>query len=211
MAVLLIVFFLREERGAPVPSSANAADRRGAPLSSNFWRVIFAIALFSLANSSDAFLLLQANKAGVAASMLPLLWAAHHVVKSLFSTHAGALSDRSRRVNFLALGWVLYALTYSLFPAANTLPLFFALFVLYAFPFTLTEGAERALIAESVAADSRGRGFGIYYLVTGLGVLAGSTLFGFLYQRVSPSAAFTTGAGLALAAAAVIVVSSRGR
>ena len=204
IAVLLIVFFLRED-GAPASAGVVLErDRLKPVLHSRFWRVISAIALFSLANSSDVFLLLQASKAGVAASMLPLLWAAHHLVKSLFSTYAGARSDRSRRVNFLATGWVLYAVTYGLFPAATSLPMFFALFVFYAVPFTLTEGAERALIADSVPAESRGRGFGIYYLVSGLGVLAGSTLFGVLYQAVSPRAAFATGAGLALAAAVMI-------
>ncbi len=212
IAVLLIIFFLKEHRVAPTEPGLPPGPGAGpATLPTNFWRVIAAIALFSLANSSDAFLLLQANKAGVAAAMLPLLWAAHHVVKSLFSTHVGALSDRSRRVNFLALGWTLYAVTYFLFPAATTLPMFFALFVFYAVPFTLVEGAERALIADSVPAEARGRGFGIFYLVSGLGVLAGSTIFGFLYQTVSPSAAFTTGAGLALGAAVMILVSFRGR
>ena len=212
IAVLLIIFFLKEHRVAPTEPGLPPGPGAGpATLPTNFWRVIAAIALFSLANSSDAFLLLQANKAGVAAAMLPLLRAAHHVVKSLFSTHVGALSDRSRRVNFLALGWTLYAVTYFLFPAATTLPMFFALFVFYAVPFTLVEGAERALIADSVPAEARGRGFGIFYLVSGLGVLAGSTIFGFLYQTVSPSAAFTTGAGLALGAAVMILVSFRGR
>jgi MFS family permease len=208
IAVFLIVFVLKE---APADDRRTriASENTNGRLSGAFWRVIVAIGLFSLANSSDAFLLLQAGRAGVATAMLPLLWAAHHVVKSLFSTHAGALSDRSKRAYFLALGWALYAITYALFQAADTLATFFALFVFYAVPFTLTEGAERALIADSIPAESRGRGFGIYYLVTGLGVLAGSTLFGFLYQRFSPGAAFATGAVLAACAAIAILFASR--
>jgi MFS-type transporter involved in bile tolerance (Atg22 family) len=78
------------------------------------------------------------------------------------------------------------------------------LFVAYAIPFTLAEGAERALISDLVPAAQRGKSFGIYYLVNGSGVLLGSALFGVLYQTVSARAAFVTGAGLAVAAAVAI-------
>lgn len=132
--------------------------------------------------------------------MLPLLWAAHHVIKSLFSTRAGALSDRMDRRYLLILGWTIYAVLYALFPFAKTLTSFVILFVLYAIPFTLTEGAERAWIADLVPAATRGKSFGIYYLANGLCVLVGTAIFGLIYQQVSPSAAFFTGAGLALCA-----------
>ena len=208
IAAVMLFVALREVTpqhvaAAPSAGAAPAAHSRG------FVHVLAAVALFSLANSSDAFLILQAHNAGVSAAMLPLLWAAHHVVKSLFSTHAGAVSDRMGRRRMLAIGWTLYAATYVAFPFVRSLPLFFALFVFYALPFTLTEGAERALISEVVPAANRGRSFGIYYLVNGMGVLAGSILFGLLYQHVSPMAAFATGAGLALAAATVVGITAR--
>lgn len=167
------------------------------------------IALFSLSNSSDAFLLLQAHKAGVSTTMLPLLWSAHHVIKSLFSTRFGALSDRSDRRRLLAAGWFVYAVIYFIFPFANSLGFFFALFVAYAIPFAMTEGAERAWIAGMLPADARGRGFGVYYLVTGLGVLGGTALFGLLYERVHPAAAFHVGTMLAIAASIAVLVTGR--
>lgn len=167
---------------------------------SSFQKAITAIALFSLANSSDAFLLLQAHAAGVSTAMLPLLWAAHHVIKSLFSTKAGALSDRVDRRYLLMAGWSIYALIYALFPYAHSLVAFVVLFVLYAIPFTLTEGAERAWIADLVPAETRGRSFGVYYLANGLCVLIGTAIFGLIYEQVSPHAAFFTGAALALCA-----------
>jgi MFS family permease len=173
---------------------------------SSFTKALVAITLFSLSNSSDAFLLLQANAAGVPASMLPLLWALHHVIKSLFSTSAGSLSDRVDRRNLLMAGWASYAVIYAAFPYAHSLTAFATLFILYAIPFTLTEGAERAWIADLVPAVARGRSFGLYYLATGLGVLAGTGLFGVLYEWVSPRSAFHTGAALALLAVVVVVV-----
>ena len=204
-AALLIVF-LKEEARAP-KQTANS-QQSTANLPRPFWHAIAAIALFSLANSSDAFLILRAHAAGVSTAMLPLLWAAHHVIKSLFSTKAGALSDRiGERRKLLVAGWLSYAVIYYIFPFAHALPFFVALFVLYAIPFTLAEGAERAWIADLVPAEARGRSFGVYYLANGLCVLAGTALFGLIYERVSATAAFHTGAGLAVAAALLVRVS----
>ena len=211
LAVALLIFALREAGGKALPSAALRAGvpARRVPLPRPFWRAITGIAFFSLANSSDAFLLLQAHDAGVSTAMLPLLWAAHHVIKSLFSTQAGALSDRIGRRSLIVAGWISYAVIYFLFPLAQSLGAFVILFVAYAVPFTLAEGAEKAFISDLVPTDARGRSFGIFYLVSGLGVLTGSLLFGVLYQEVSRSAAFFTGAVLALAGAAVIASSPR--
>jgi MFS family permease len=214
IAVVLLIVMLKEpERSggqapSPVPGQPGRLSSTE-PLGRDFRRVIFAIALFSLANSSDAFLLLQAHAAGVSTAMLPLLWAAHHAVKSLLSTHGGALSDRMQRRHVIGFGWLLYAITYFFFPAAKTVPAFFALFIFYALPFVFSEGAERALISDLVPATARGKSFGVFYLVSGFGVLAGSLLFGELYQHVSVQAAFTAGAALALLAAIVVVMPQR--
>jgi MFS family permease len=207
IGVVLLIIFLKEERRAPKA----AADRQQPtpPLPGRFWHAIAAIALFSLANSSDAFLILQAHLAGVSTAMLPLLWAAHHVIKALFSTRAGALSDRIDRRKLLIAGWTSYAIIYFVFPYAHALTFFVALFILYAIPFTLAEGAERAWIADLVPAEARGKSFGIYYLANGMCVLAGTVLFGWIYQHVSVHAAFNTGAALAVAAAVAVVTRRR--
>ena len=212
IAVLLLLFALNE----PERETRRTAEAGGlksattaAPLPRSFWTVITAIGLFSLANSSDAFLLLLAHDAGISTAMLPLLWAAHHVVKSLLSTHAGALSDRMQRRHMVAFGWFLYGVTYFCFPMAKSVTSFFALFVFYALPFVFSEGAERALIGDLVPAATRGRSFGIYYLVTGIGVLIGSGIFGAIYQYVSKQTAFEVGASLAIVAAVVVTQTGR--
>ena len=206
IGVLMLLFLLRETPHTSTPKDHAAGVTPRSPL---FKRAIAAIALFALANSSDAFLILQAHAAGVSTAMLPALWAAHHVIKSLFSTRAGALSDRTDRRWLLVAGWTSYAVIYLLFPFAKTLPMFIILFVAYAIPFTLAEGAERAWIADLVPVESRGKSFGIYYLANGIGVMVGSALFGLLYQRVSPHAAFFTGAALALGAVIAVLVTRR--
>lgn len=200
--VLMLAFLLRETKAAEANDEPPPAESSSSFLvhRSSFKRALIAIALFSLANSSDAFLLLQAHAAGVSTAMLPLLWAAHHVIKSLFSTRAGALSDRVDRRYLLITGWTIYAAIYVLFPFAKTLTSFVVLFVLYAIPFTLTEGAERAWMADLAPIETRGKSFGVYYLTNGLCVLIGTAIFGLIYQQISPAAAFYTGAALAMSA-----------
>src|SRR5215212_8158655 len=176
IGVLLLILLLREEPRVIRPREPS--QPKDAPLPKRFWGAIGAISLFSLANSSDVFLILQAHAAGVATAMLPLLWAAHHVIKSVFSTRAGALSDRVERRWLLVAGWTSYATIYLVFPFARTMGFFFTLFVLYAIPGTLSEGAERAWIGDLVPAEARGKSFGWYYLANGVFVLAGTALFG---------------------------------
>jgi MFS family permease len=211
IAAVLLLLFLREKReegGTRKEESRSSVSPFSSFLlsPSSFKKALAAVSLFALSNSSDAFLLLQAHAAGVSTAMLPALWAAHHVIKSLFSTRAGALSDRIDRRRLLIAGWTSYAVIYFLFPFAHTLTSFVILFVAYAIPFTLTEGAERAWIADLVPAETRGKSFGLYYLANGLCVLAGTALFGVIYQHVSPHAAFFTGALLALAAVTAVLV-----
>jgi MFS family permease len=203
IGVALLMIFLREEKRTPKPRDSATPQARNLPRA--FWYALGSIALFSLANSSDVYLLLQAHAAGVATGMLPVLWSAHHVIKSLFSTYAGARSDVTDRRNLLIAGWTIYALIYFAFPFAGSLTIFVILFVAYAIPATLTEGAERAWIGDLVPAETRGRSFGLYYLATGLFVLAGTALFGVLYQAVSPRIAFFTGAALAIVAALSVI------
>ena len=204
IGVVLLIFVLREE---PRRSGFSPTGRAKARPTLR----LIPIALFSLANSSDAFLILQAHAAGVTTAMLPLLWSAHHVIKSLFSTRAGALSDRTRRTTLLIAGWTSYAIIYFIFPWSRSTTFFFVLFVLYAIPFTLSEGAERAWIVEEIEPEHRGSIFGYYYLTNGLCVLGGTALFGWLYDNVSHTAAFYTGASLAIAAAISCLFTSASR
>src|SRR5438270_2209083 len=125
IGVVMLMLFLREEPHVP---KAGSTITPSAPLPRNFFLAITAVALFSLANSIDAFLILQAHAAGVTTAMLPALWAPHHVIKALFSTRAGAISDRINRTTLLAAGWTLYAIIYFVFPFSRSTSFFFALF-----------------------------------------------------------------------------------
>jgi MFS family permease len=168
--------------------------------------VLGVIFLFTLGNSTDAFLLLRANQLGVPVALAPVLWAALHVVKSVSSTPGGSLSDRIGRRPTLIMGWALYAAVYLGFALAHEAWQAWALFGVYGIYFGLTEGAERALIADLVMPERRGTAYGWYNLAIGLGALPASIVFGYVWDRAGAPTAFTMGAGLALAAAVGLVV-----
>jgi MFS family permease len=163
------------------------------------------VAVFTLGNSSDAFLLLRAQQAGVALALIPLLWAALHVVKSSLSTSGGSASDRFGRRPVIVAGFLLYAVVYAGLALASRAWHVWALFGLYGIFTALTEGPERALVADLAPADARGAAFGAFYAVTGVMLLPASLLTGMLWQSVGPAAALGTGAALSLAAAVLLM------
>ena len=203
-AIVVIAILIRVPEPARSPSTATAAatarDAARVPLPADLYRALAVILLFSLGNASDAFLILRMGELGVATFWLPLLWSALHVVKMLASGIGGELSDRFGRRTLIALGWIVYALVYAAFGALVDRGALVAVFLAYGMYFGLTEGVEKAWVADLAPREARGAAFGLYNAALGIGGLAASLLFGAIWTRVSPSAAFYTGAALAVAA-----------
>ena len=210
LSVLVVALAVRDVPRSAASTQSTTPDL-SQPLGARFWRVLAVIFVFTLGNSTDAFLLLRANQLGVPVALAPILWAALHVVKSASSTPGGALSDRIGRRPTLIMGWVLYAAVYLGFALAHVSWQAWALFAVYGVFFGLTEGSERALIADLVALERRGTAFGWYNLAIGLGALPASLLFGYVWDHAGPATAFTMGASLALAAAIGLVVATSGQ
>jgi MFS family permease len=165
---------------------------------------LLVIFLFSLGNASDAFLLLRLNDVGIAAFWIPLLWSGLHVVKVVGSVVGGNLSDRYGRRTLIGAGWLIYAAVYAAFGFVDTPGTLVAIFLTYGVYFGLTEGVEKAWVADLAPAAARGTAFGFYNAALGVGGLVASLLFGFIWTRVSPHAAFLTGAALAVVATALL-------
>src|SRR4029450_7091131 len=162
--------------------------------------------VFGLGNSADAFLLLRLSDALGGATYVPLLWAAIHVVKASLSTWGGGLSDRFGRKQLIIAGWMIYALVYCGFALSTGVAAFIAWFLLYGVYFALTEGAEKALIADLTPMERRGSAFVWCNAVAGIGALIASILFGELYEQFSATVAFMTGSALAGAAAVLLLL-----
>jgi MFS family permease len=174
---------------------------RAAGLGGRFWGLLAVLFVFTLGNSSDAFLLLRAARLGVAPALVPVLWAVLNLVKSLSNVPGGALSDRFGRRPLLVAGWVIYAAVYLGFGVAAAAWQVWALFAMYGLYFGATEGVQSALVADCAPAARRGAAFGLYNLAIGIGALPASLIFGVLVDRAGARTAFTFGAGMALAAA----------
>jgi MFS family permease len=206
--VVVLVGWVREVPRGAVGSPANivgAWRELGRPMHV----VLAALLLFTLGNSTDAFLLLRLSDAGVSAAGVALLWSAFHVVK-MFSTYAcGRVSDRLGRRLMVTAGWALYAVIYLAFAVVGSRTGVIATFFTYGLYYGLTEPVERAWVADLAPPHLRGTAFGLYHGVIGLAALPASLLFGLLWQRFGAPTAFLTGAGLALAATGVLVLVPR--
>ncbi len=189
LAVGTLAIFVREV--APTSSvgrdgvrpSLRAFDKR-------FKAFVAVLAIFTLGNSSDAFLLLRAQTLGVEARWLPILWVVLHVVKTWTSMPGSAWSDRVGRRRAIVVGWLIHAAVYVGFALASTVWHAWALFSLYGVYFGMTEGSEKAMVADLVPSESRSTVYGVQGFAVGLAALPASVVMGALWgrsQRAWPS------------------------
>jgi MFS family permease len=218
LAVLTIILFVKESSSGnktakPFTFSLRSFDK-------NFRNYLLVMVLFTLGNSSDAFLLFRVQEAihksgavinivnnitplhtmisnfGDEASQsnvinilfLPFVWAFFHIIKVIFSTPLGTLSDKIGRKIVINIGWGIYAFVYISFALLVFLSpnlqivATFILFAVYALFYAFTEGAEKAFVADLVPEDRRGSAFGLFNFSIGMGALPASIIFGFLYS-----------------------------
>lgn len=205
IAMLVLVFVVtdvpRDSRDSEVRAGVAIGDTR---LSRRFWAYLLVVLLFTLGNSTDAFLLLRANQLGVPVALAPILWAVLNFVKAATGTYGGQLSDRLGRKPLIVGGWLLYAAVYFAFARAGAPWQAWALFAVYGIFYGMTEGTEKALVADLVPKSRRGSAFGWYNLAIGLGALPASLIFGAIWDRSGASSAFLFGATMALVAAVLM-------
>ena len=211
MVVVALLATLKEDTRATKQGEVKPELARWRQIPGRLWIVLAIIFIFTLGNASDAFLLLRLSDLGVGAAWIPILWAALHVVKATSSAVGGAWSDRVGRRWLIVAGWLLYAVVYFAFAAFDGRTTVIAVFITYGLYFGLTEGAERALIADLTPEGLRGTAFGLYNGALGIGALLASVVFGFVWTRVSPDAAFVMGAALAMLAAILLAIVSLAR
>lgn len=210
--VVVLVLALREPPRSPSWVGGAPSGFRVRAMDRDFIRLLAAVLVFTLGNSSDAFILLRLTEVGVAPPTVAVLWSAFHVVKMVSTYVGGRLSDTLGRRNMVLAGWAVYAGVYLSFALASGPSGLIATFFCYGAYFGLTEPVERAWVAELVPASQRASGFGLYHAVVGLGALPASIVFGLLWRQWGSGTAFAVGAALAAAASLILVtVSPRAR
>lgn len=204
LGLFVIIFFVHEEKTRPRPAEAAAPPPLRLSLSEfdgNFKRFLLVIALFTLSNSTDAFLLLRAEQAGIPLAVIPLLWMLLHLSKVFSSLVFGDLSDKLGRKKLIFAGWILYALVYGGFAFVAEAWQAAVLFLVYGLYFGLTEGVEKALVADLVPEQKRGTAYGLYNLAFGVTVFPASLWFGYVWTQHGAAAAFLISACISVAAA----------
>lgn len=202
---LAVALALAVRDAAPAPvASKPGFDWRLAGFPAPFRRYLLVLALFTLGNSSNMFLLLRARELGVPEAQVPVLWALVSVVAMLLSTPLSALSDRLGRQRLILSGWAVYGHFYLVLGLVGQSWALWPLFAAYGVFLAATEGAEKALVADLAPGALLGTAYGWFNLTTGIMLLPASLVFGGLWQSVGHVAAFGFSAGCALCAAMLL-------
>ncbi len=162
-------------------------------------------AIFSLGNSSDAFLILRARDLQVATVMIPVLYLMFNFVYSALSIPAGLLADRIGRRKVALLGFAIFAAAYAWMAVAHSQAGAWGVFAVYGVYMAIADGNGRALLAEFSSGGRHGTAFGAYHMVVGLAALPASVIAGLLYDHVSAAAPFWMGAAGAVLAGVLML------
>ena len=195
----LSLVFLSSSRSLPEAGrglDATPTSAEKSSLDKRFKVFVVLLFLFTLGNSSDAFIVLRRRTWATACCSSA---SCGHVQSGLCPVFlpAGILSDRLGRKKVIIVGWIIYALVYLGFADAGRDWMIWALFAFYGFYYGLTQGVYRALVCDLVPEEHRGTAFGVYNGVVGMTLLPASLIAGWLWQSVGPAAPFYFGAALA--------------
>jgi MFS family permease len=174
-----------------------------------FWLFIAANALFTLGNSSDAFLALRSQNLGLTLLSLLLTIVAFNATNAIVAWPAGALSDRIGRRGLIAAAWVIYAACYAGFAVATSAVWVVPLWVAYGTYYALSEGVGKALVADLAPGELRATAFGILNAVQGSIILPASVIAGILWSAIAPPAPFWFGAACAASATVLLLATVR--
>jgi len=207
LAVLMLLLFVREKKRAAQPKSADPAagqpvcesPAKAAP-DGRFKLFLVIMVLFTLGNSSDAFLILRAQNLGFSVVGVLVLFVAFNLVYALAAMPAGMVSDKLGRKRVIVVGWAIYALSYLGLALASATWQLWLLFALYGLYYGISEGVCRAFVCDLVPAERRGTAYGWYHTAVGISLLPASVIAGWLWHLIGPAATFYFGAGMAGAA-----------
>ena len=204
LAVLALLIFVREPGRKPSPDyedrvALTSTGHRGLikGFDTRFKLFLAVMAVFTLGNSSDFFVILRAQNLEAPLIQVVLMLALFNITYAVISLPAGMLSDRLGRRRVIILGWFIYALVYLGLAVASSLWQVWLLFACYGIYYGMVEGVARAFVADLVTEEKRGTAYGLYHGVVGLTLLPASLLAGWLWSTISPAAPFYFGAGLA--------------
>jgi len=186
-------------------------------LSPDFKFFLLIVGIFTLGNSSDAFIILRAQERGLTIADILGMLLMFNLIYAVFSSPLGALSDKIGRKRILIGGWLVYGVLYLCFALATDGMQIWLIYALYGLYYAAAEGTAKAMIADLIPSEQRGTAYGYYNALLGFMAFPASLLAGVLWQGVGSwtgfgaSAPFLFGAMLALIAAGLLIVFGRKR
>ena len=174
-----------------------------------YWLFVLATLLFTIGNSSDAFLALRSQQLGVTVRDLLLMIVAFNITNAVVAWPVGALSDRIGRRALIALAWSIYAFTYAGFAIAGSGTPVVAMWLAYGVYYGVNDAVGKALVADLAPQERRATAFGLITAVVGFALLPASLIAGLLWDVIGPAAPFWFGAACAAGATILLLVAVR--
>jgi len=200
LAVILLWIFVKEKR-RETSNETREFKISLAPFNLRFKLFVFIVFLFTLGNSSNAFLILRAQSVGVAVFLIPILWLMFNSVYTVVAMPAGIISDTIGRKKVIIAGYIIYSMVYFGLAYVNSPLILWLLFAFYGIHYGLTDGVERAFISDISPKRYKATAFGVYHAAVGFALLPASVIMGVLWQSLGPVVAFSFGGILAAVSA----------
>jgi len=207
----LTLVLLRSVREAAASAESVPGMERAERLPPPFWGALIVWTIFSLGNSSDAFLILRAHDLGLSTTLVVLAYAGYNVIYSSLSWPLGALSDRVPRTSILAVGLVVFSCVYAGFALPPGKWAVWPLFAVYGAYIAATDGIARAWVGDYAPAQAGGTAYGLFSAASGGALLVASVVAGVLWSHVDPSAPFWLGVGSATAGLIALLTFQRNK
>ena len=203
---LVLLIFVPERRHED--GAAKKPELKLSALDSRFRMFLAIVTLFSIGNSSDAFLVLRATSAPIGMGFLMFLWVyvVFNALSAVVALRSGILSDKIGRKPVIIGGWLVFSLVYFAMARITTPTGVWVWFTIYGIYYGATEGILRAYAVDLAPAHLRGTAVGAYYTFTGIALLPASLIAGFLWDNVSHAAPFYYGSVTSLVAALLMAV-----
>lgn len=216
-AFLAVIVLAVGAKEIPFKPRAETTRLSFSALNPDFKFFLLVVAIFTLGNSSDAFLVLRAQERGLNVAGVLGMLITFNLIYAVLSSPLGALSDRIGRKRLIIGGWLVYGLLYLGFAAAQTAWQIWMIYALYGLYYAAVEGTAKALVADLIPEEQRGTAYGFYNATVGLMALPASLMAGILWQGIGswagfgPSAPFIAGAVLALLSSVMLALRWRGQ
>jgi len=203
---LCMFFFIKEKKTSRSEKSKKPFWENIRKVDSQLRLYLVVVFLFTLGNSSNAFIILKANAVGFNVTSVILLYFIYNITASVLSIPLGKLSDRIGRKKLLIPGYLAFSLCYLGFAFASTQWMMVVIFVIYGAYTAMIAGVERAFVAEISPPELKGTMLGLHSTVAGIALLPASIIAGFLWNVFGAAAPFVFGAGLSLIAASILIL-----